>query len=285
VRLAAARSRSRNLIRAVSTVLTRPSVLNLAGSFASTLSLAGASGVRGHLDPDELDRPDPYRRLSTAGGGPGLHRHGGPGPGSGAGPGRRRRCRHRLAEPDLEPPGPAPTQALEPAVDLAGHGCCKIAVVDDDWKYEYDRILGQTTSLLAQRGDEQAVALLVDVRSMDLVSTDEAIRTEKVFNPWIDTGDDSPVTMTVYRRAAVLDIDDYLVSRFTEDICQRVAETLSYVAERNGELDVFYVRPRPALPEQDDNWRVTHAARLASDRPSTRLGASLAAPGILSRMT
>ena len=28
-----------------------------------------------------------------------------------------------------------------------------------------DRILGQTTGLLAQRGDEQAVALLVDVRS------------------------------------------------------------------------------------------------------------------------
>jgi hypothetical protein len=59
--------------------------------------------------------------------------------------------------------------------------------VTDEWTYEqgaeYDRILGQTTGLLAQRGDEQAVALLVDVRSMTFASTDEVIRTEKVLIP------------------------------------------------------------------------------------------------------
>jgi hypothetical protein len=38
---------------------------------------------------------------------------------------------------------------------------------DDD---ELDRILGQTTALLAQRGDEQAVALLVDVQYMMLAA-------------------------------------------------------------------------------------------------------------------
>jgi hypothetical protein len=146
--------------------------------------------------------------------------------------------------------------------------------VKDEWMYEqaaeYDRILGQTTGLLAQRGDEQAVALLVDVRSMTLADTDEVIRTEKIFDPWAPTGDDGPAIRTVYRRAAVLDVDDHLVSRFTEDICQRIAETLNYVAERNGELDVAYVRPRLALPEADDDWRTAYAARLASDRPSNQ---------------
>ena len=37
-----------------------------------------------------------------------------------------------------------------------GLGCCKIASV----QHEYDRILGQTADLLAQRGDEEAVPLL-----------------------------------------------------------------------------------------------------------------------------
>ena len=149
-----------------------------------------------------------------------------------------------------------------------------MAVVKDEWMYEqdteYDRILGQTTGLLAQRGDEQTVALLVDVRSMALADTDEVIRTEKFIDPWAPTGDDAPAIRTIYRRAAVLDVDDHLVSRFTEEVCQRIATTLSYVAERNGEDNVTYVRPRPALPEVDGDWRTAYAARLASDRPSNQ---------------
>ena len=81
-----------------------------------------------------------------------------------------------------------------------------MAVVKDEWMYEqdteYDRILGQTTGLLAQRGDKQAVALLVDVRSMALADTDEVIRTEKFIDPWTPTGDDTPAIRTIYRRAA-----------------------------------------------------------------------------------
>ena len=95
---------------------------------------------------------------------------------------------------------------------LPGRVCCKIAGVDDEWQYgraaEHDRILGQTTSLLAQRGDERAVALLVDVRSMGRFSTGEVLRAERTFDPWMPTGDDSSAIMTVYRRAAVLDVDD-----------------------------------------------------------------------------
>ena len=74
---------------------------------------------------------------------------------------------------------------------------------------EDDRILGQTTGLLAQRGDEQAVALLVDVRSVTIDNTGEVIRTERVFIP--DIEDDGPLIMTIYRREAILDVDDHLV--------------------------------------------------------------------------
>lgn len=144
----------------------------------------------------------------------------------------------------------------------------------DEWTYEhgaeYDRVLGQTTGLLAQRGDEQAVALLVDVRSITFAATDEVVRTEKVFDPWLPTGDDGPAIRTVYRRAAVLDVDEHLVCRFTDEVCGRIAETLGYVAERNGEENVAYVRARPALPEVEDDWRATYAARLASDRPTNQ---------------
>jgi hypothetical protein len=142
---------------------------------------------------------------------------------------------------------------------------------EQDQRELEDRILGQATGLLAQRGDEQAVALLVDVRSMALVDTDEVIRTEQFEDPFgLYTGDDSLVTRRIYRRAAVLDVDDHLVPRFTDEVCQRIAATLSYVAERNGEENVAYVRPRPALPEVDGDWRAAYAARLASDRPSNQ---------------
>jgi hypothetical protein len=147
-----------------------------------------------------------------------------------------------------------------------------MAVVTDEWVYEqdteHDRILGQTTGLLAQRGDEQAVALLVDVRSMALVDTDEVVRYEKVFDPF--TGPDGPATIPIYSRAAVLDVEDHLVSRFTDQVCQRISATLSYVAERNGQENVAYVRARPALPEVGRDWRTAYAARLASERPSNQ---------------
>lgn len=125
----------------------------------------------------------------------------------------------------------------------------------DEWTSEHDdeldRILGQTTGLLAQRGDEQAVALLVDVQYMTLAATDEVVGTERVWeDPW-STGDNGPATRTIYRREALLDVDDHLIPRFTDDVCKRIAETLGYVAERNGQENVAYVRPRPALPEDD----------------------------------
>jgi hypothetical protein len=128
-----------------------------------------------------------------------------------------------------------------------------------------ERILAQTAALLAQRGDEQAIALLGDVQSVTIDSTSEVMRRESVFLPDIEGGIWG--TETIYRQEAVLDVEDHLVPRFTDEICERIAETLSYVAERNGREDVVSVRARPALPEIDPDWRAALGARLTLDRP------------------
>lgn len=136
------------------------------------------------------------------------------------------------------------------------------------WEERAERILAQTTALLARRGDEQAVALLVDAQSMTIDSTSEVIGTERIFIPDIEDGIWG--TQTIYRQEAVLDVEEHLVPRFTEEVCQRIAETLRYVAERNGVENVVYVRARPALPEVGTDWRAELGARLAHDRPSNQ---------------
>lgn len=145
-----------------------------------------------------------------------------------------------------------------------------MGAVMDEWMYEqqadYERILGQTTGLLAQRGDEHAVALLVDVRSMTLVDTKEEIRTESFIEPWTN----QRASKTIYRRTALLDVDEHIVPRFTDEICNRIASTLTYVADRNGEENVVYVKVRAALPDLDEDWRATYSARLALERPSNQ---------------
>jgi hypothetical protein len=131
-----------------------------------------------------------------------------------------------------------------------------------------ERILAQTAALLAQRGDEQAVALLLDVQSVTVVCTDEVLRMKQIFIPDIDDGVWG--TQTTYCQEAVLDVEEHLVPRFTDEICARVAETLRYVAERNGIDDVVRIRARPALPEVDEDWRAALGARLAAERPSNQ---------------
>jgi hypothetical protein len=125
-----------------------------------------------------------------------------------------------------------------------------------------DRILAQTTALLAQRGDEQAVALLIDVRSVEFVLTDEEIRREP--SSWSDE------TYIYYFRAAMFDVEDHLIPRFTVEVRERITATLSYVAKRNNEDDIKYVQVRPALPEVDDQWRETYAARLSAEWPTNQ---------------
>jgi hypothetical protein len=106
----------------------------------------------------------------------------------------------------------------------------------DEQGTDYDRILGQTAGLLAERGDEKR-SRSWSTCSPCRYTTPEVIGTRKIFHTYL-TGDDGPLTETFYRREAVLDVAEHLVPEFTDDVCGRIAATLSYVAERNGEENV-----------------------------------------------
>ncbi|WP_169979868.1 hypothetical protein [Microbispora sp. H10836] len=142
--------------------------------------------------------------------------------------------------------------------------------MQDEWEYEqeqeYDQIFGQTTGLLAQRGDEEAVSLMVDVHHMAIEDTDEAIQTETYQDPWTLQSR----TRTIFRRKVLLDVEEHLIPRFAEDVRRRILRTLRYVAERNGQGDIAYIEPRPALPELGENWRDTFRNRLTAERPSNQ---------------
>lgn len=128
----------------------------------------------------------------------------------------------------------------------------------DNWEAErYDDILARTTALFASRGDEQIVALLIDVHNVDIGVGSNVIEVRE--DPW------SKGPVNVYNRVALFDVDDHLVSRFTENVCLRVARVFSYVAERQGESQVTEVVARSALPEVDANWRETFAGRLDTE--------------------
>jgi hypothetical protein len=145
-----------------------------------------------------------------------------------------------------------------------------VGVAKDEWMYEqddkYDRILGQTTAVLAQRGDDQAVALLVDVQSMYIMDTDEVIRTEQFYDHWTE----QPATHTTVRRTAVFEVPDHIVDTLTDDLAGRILPTFTYVAERNGERDVLYLRAQPALPDVGGDWRTAYAADLNRERPTNQ---------------
>lgn len=117
-----------------------------------------------------------------------------------------------------------------------------------------EKILAQTTLLLESRGDTEAVQLMTDVHQMSFVFTGDTVETN---SDW-----DADV------RAAVFEVEDHLVSRYTEEIRQRIAKTLTYVAGRHDQYYVLDVRVEPRLPDVGSNWRTLVKDRSTADRPS-----------------
>ncbi|WP_053723012.1 hypothetical protein [Saccharothrix sp. NRRL B-16348] len=116
-----------------------------------------------------------------------------------------------------------------------------------------ERILAQTALLLESRGDTEAVQLLADVQDISFEYTGESY----YYESW-----------RVETRAAVLEVEDHMVARFTDEIRQRIATTLEYVAGRHGEHGVDEVRAEPALPQVGPDWRALVKGRSESDRSS-----------------
>ncbi len=123
-------------------------------------------------------------------------------------------------------------------------------------------VLGQTVALLDRRGDSEAFQLLLDVTGLEL---------ERIGNSWTDAKTGLRV---------VLLVESHLVPRFTDDMYERIKDSLLDVASRRGYQDVDYLEIREALPEIGPDWREQFAQQ-ASARPSNQARRERAAPNVL----
>lgn len=112
-----------------------------------------------------------------------------------------------------------------------------------------ERVLGQTVALLASRGDQESVRLLVEVTQLEFESTDDWFTDN---TNWSDR-----------YWAVVLYVDEQIIASFTDAIMERVRPTLIDVATRNGHGAVDRALIRPVLPEVSMDWRDIHRARTA----------------------
>jgi hypothetical protein len=128
---------------------------------------------------------------------------------------------------------------------------------------EADLVLAQTAMLLDRRGDREAAQLLVDVTCLDFERTDDSFRTAE--------------GGYTYMWAAVLYVDDHLVSAFTDEIRERIRETLLDVAVRNGYTSADRVLVKQVLPSIDKSWR-ENLRESGKERPTNQARRERAAP-------
>jgi hypothetical protein len=128
---------------------------------------------------------------------------------------------------------------------------------------EADLVLAQTAILLDRQGDREAAQLLADVTYLDFESTGDSYRTSGGGHAYI--------------MAAVLYVDDHLVSAFTDEIRERIATVLLDVALRNGYTATDRMFVKQVLPTVAKDWRSELRER-AQERPSNQARRERTAP-------
>lgn len=118
-----------------------------------------------------------------------------------------------------------------------------------------ERDLGQAAQLLHKRGQDHAAALMLDVESID-------------YNRQTIGWDAEGWTPT-YRIVAVLDVETFLLPRFTDERIAEIADALDTVRDHYGE-GVDAVRIREVLPVVGKDWREQLARDLAAERPNNQ---------------
>ncbi len=120
---------------------------------------------------------------------------------------------------------------------------------------QHDRVLGTAAQLLLEDGNQQAAALLLDVHSLDfvVVQVDE----------WNETTE------------ARIDVDHYLIERFTDDVRLDILEALREANRGQGRIEELVVRR--ALPEAYD-WRERVEAALAGTPTNNAVLAPVQSP-------
>ncbi|MET8944583.1 hypothetical protein ABZX30_13620 [Streptomyces sp. NPDC004542] len=128
---------------------------------------------------------------------------------------------------------------------------------------EANLVLAQTAILLDRQGDREAAQLLADATNLDFENTDDSYRTSSGAH--------------VYAMAAVLYVDDHLVSAFTSEVRERIAPVLIDVALRNGYTATDRMHIKQVLPPVSKGWRSDLKER-AQERPTNQARRERLAP-------
>ncbi|MGY1857572.1 hypothetical protein [Modestobacter sp. SYSU DS0290] len=112
---------------------------------------------------------------------------------------------------------------------------------EDEDGVSLDVLLGMTYQLLRDSGDEQAALLVLDVESLRL----DFLRSEP---------DSTSVFGARSVIGAVLDVEPYLVERFTPEVRERIWAKLGYVLRRH-HRSADEIAVQEALPEVPVDWR------------------------------
>ena len=142
-------------------------------------------------------------------------------------------------------------------------------------------LLAGTTALFDRRGDQDAVALLIDVRSIAIACTDEEIPGYVDETNWHHDAEAV--------RILLLEVDADQFSRYKGNVMSRIETTMLDVFRRrlsdlpDRDLDrtghtVKYVAAREHLPAVDPVWRETLAAALAWDETTNQARRDRTAP-------
>lgn len=128
---------------------------------------------------------------------------------------------------------------------------------------EANLVLGQTAILLDRKGDREAAQLLADASYLDFENTGDSYQASGGIQTYI--------------MAAVLYVDDHLMSAFTDEIQRRIATVLLDVALRNGYTATDRMHVKQVLPTIPSDWRKGLKER-AQERPTNQARRERLAP-------
>lgn len=106
---------------------------------------------------------------------------------------------------------------------------------------ELDEVLAQTYHLLVRAGLEQESTLLLDA---DRLRIETVGQREARGNPW---------GYSIF--GAVLEVETFLVPRFTPQVREQIWQRLSYVLTRHGRSGVEQLDVQETLPQVGPDWR------------------------------
>ncbi|KQS68901.1 hypothetical protein [Modestobacter sp. Leaf380] len=116
-----------------------------------------------------------------------------------------------------------------------------------------ERTIGQVATLLHGRGQDSAAALMLDVQALTYQYRSSG--------GWGDSDEEI---------VAVLDVESYLLPRFTEERTSEIKSALDVIRDHESAAEVDYIRIREVLPTVGEGWREALMRDLAAEQPNNQ---------------